>query len=297
MEKFKYLYCDEGREKEECIDWGIKSGLVSVEDLIIRDENEGVFKAYKTYEEYEKDYDYEGDHLTHEVILGWRSQKQKFDMDGGDKESFKRILEGIERGFKKEYDVEVECVVYDSSNAKKFSRHIVVINRLFKNSKEADNFTRNILKRYISEEDYKNLDVGVNKSTQNFRMPGGVKDGRKKRVEEKYEWYEGLITYGNDCMIVLPERCEKEERCVEFIAKNITDEQKELIRKSVGNDFEYNPTRDKNNILVFDRIRTGYCGICERDHNRSGIYVCIFEDRILKYCFRNDDKKYEVIWE
>ena len=313
MSKFKFLYCEEGREKIECVEWAVNERIININsNLIIRDEIEGVFKAYETIEDYEKDYPYDGHHLTHEIIFGFKPQKPKFDIENnttGERctpNNFNNIKKGITDAFLEIYNINPEFVIYDSTGETKFSKHIVIINRLFKNSREADNFTKNILKKYIPPKDYEFIDTGVNKSTQNFRIAGSVKEGRKKCVDNKHEWYEGLIASDNDYIPTLPELCPcgpcgpcGDKILIHDIINNtnITEEQRKLIRENIGTDFEYNPTRDKNNILVFDRITTGYCSICLREHDRSGIYVCIFDDKILKYCFRNEEKKYEVIWQ
>jgi len=294
---YKYLYKEEGREDKDTVEWAIEENLASIKDLIIRDETEEVYKIYKTSEDYSEDYPYANtNYNTHEVILGFLPQKPKYDIDGGSIINFNGIISGIKRAFEEIYSIKPSEVVYDSSSVDKFSRHIVISNVLFKNSREADNFTRKILKDYITGKDYQYIDNQVNKSTQNFRMPGATKEGRKKRVDTKHEWYDGLISYGNELIPILPEKCEKRTAC-EFTALNITEEQIKKISEAVGGDYEYNKKRDKNNMLVFDRIRKGYCDLCKREHDRSGLYICIYPNRILKYCFRNEDKKYEIIWE
>ena len=181
--EYKYLYIEEGRNRWECLEWAINERIEDKNGLIIWDKNKGVFKVYKTLEDYSEEYPYESNHNTHEVIFGYQKQKPKFDMDKGNEEKYERILKGIGEAFKKEYNIEISEVVYDSSNNEKFSRHIVISNVVFANSREADYFTKTILKGYIKDdEDYKCLDKGVNKTTQYLRMPGSVKEGRKKRV-------------------------------------------------------------------------------------------------------------------
>src|ERR1700761_8309438 len=54
--------------------------------------------------------------LHHEVISGWRPQKPKFDIDGGDSTNTEEIIEYIVTAFFDLYDKTPDFIVCDSSN-------------------------------------------------------------------------------------------------------------------------------------------------------------------------------------
>ena len=91
--EYKYILIEDGREPRECIE--NKYMDISDKNLIIRDEIRNKYRIYQDLEAYEKDYPYLEEHLTHEVIFGYRKQKPKFDIDGGNEETYEKILEGI----------------------------------------------------------------------------------------------------------------------------------------------------------------------------------------------------------
>ena len=285
--EYKYILIEDGREPRECIE--NKYMDISDKNLIIRDEIRNKYRIYQDLEDYEKDYPYLEEHLTHEVIFGYRKQKPKFDIDGGNEETYEKILEGIKEEFLKEYEIKINYVEYDSSNEKTFSRHIVVTNVLFANSKEADNFTK---KKLSKLDKYKNLDKGINKMIQNFRMPGSVKNGRKKEPFGVYMWEDGIVSINNEEIPILEEKIREEKE--DYKIEEIDKEKELIIKEKIGPEFVYRST--KNNIIIYDRIRKSYCGICKREHEREGIYVCVLGNKIIKRCFRQEGKVYEIIW-
>lgn len=232
----------------------------------------------------------------HEVIFGWMKQRPKFDMDAGDANDFDSVLEYIEAAFYETYDLAPEFVVCDSSDEKKFRRHIIISNYAFDNSAEAKHFSDEILKPAMGDF-ARCLDWGVNKKTQNFRTVGSTKEGRTKKVirgDEKDVW----ITLCKD-VPTLPLIAPPEAR-KEFPTTLPGNVNWDLIKERVdGNIWTLNKRQSEGNRLLFNRRRPSICPICNRQHESSDMFICVFENSIRQFCYRdtNEPKKSILLWE
>lgn len=288
---FKFLNHAEDRAREDCLmasDIAITPG----QTLIIRDGITNVYKVFDSYTEYAAAY--QGQYLTHEVIFGWQAQKPKFDIDGGNEELFADFVMYLETAFEDAYSIEPEFIVCDSSSADKFSKHVIVGNCAFKNAREADWFTREVLKPMCSDEIVAVVDWNVNKPNQNLRTPGSTKDTRTKRVAKPYRPQEAFVTLGTQALPILPLIAPGEPIRAEEIKADVTSEQLEIVRGSIDSSvFMYHGAN--KNILTFNRIANSYCDICDRIHDHSGIYVVVFPDAIRRGCYRDQTKPHKLV--
>lgn len=261
--------------------------------IVIWDQKLGLFFKYENLDHYLSFA--ETPKLHHEVVFGWMKQRPKFDMDDGDIQNFESVFENIQATFWATYDVVPEFVITDSSNEEKFRRHIIISNYAFANQAEAKHFS-DLLKSDMGV-DAKYLDWGVNKKTQNFRTVGSTKEGRTKRVIDGNE-QDVWITLCGDVPVlkeIAPAEMRKEFSVVLPGAINW-----ELIREKVDPEiWNYNEKRSSGNRLEFKRRKASHCAICDRNHDSSDMYICVFDSSIKQYCYRDGGalKKSIVLWE
>jgi len=262
-------------------------------NIVIRDELKLKYMKFNSYEEYEATYK-DRNYLNHEVILGWMP---KFDLDGGNEQDYADLKECVETAFVETYDVVPQFVECNSSNENKFSRHLIVKNVAFANAREADWFTKEVLKVLVNDDVKAALDWQVNKVTQNFRTPGSVKpDSRKKRVHTPATYRDAFITVLDGAQI-LPLKVP----IIKHADIDIPDMTKDVIEKVMEkvdqNTWLFDKTLSKGNKMVFRRLQSSHCDVCGRSHDRANIYICVFKDCIRQFCYRNEQKKSVVLWQ
>lgn len=300
IKEFTYLYHKEGRDESECLDKNCN--IIPGKSIIIKDDKRGKFMVFESYEDYYEYYKGK-QFLTHEVIMSWMKQKPKFDLDGGNKEIYDDFIEIVEAAFLETYDVEPRFVVCDSSGKGiddqgkeyyKFSRHVIVSNYAFSNSREANWFTNEIIKPMCSSKIAEYVDWNVNKLTQNFRTPGSIKEGRQKKVHKLSKPQDAMITLC-DGLPVLPPKAPIDKN--QSFDISISDQAKTIINEKVDKDiFDLDTKYSKGNKFVFSRLKASYCELCNRIHDSVGMYICVFPDSIRQFCYRNETKKSIVLW-
>jgi hypothetical protein len=290
--EYKYLNFEEGRDETECLEKceQINPGV----SLIIRDQTKARFMHFPTYNAYIDAYN--GlEYTTHEVIMSWMEQKPKFDIDGGNEQIFEEFKEIIEAEFYEKYGIEPDIVICDSSRPDKFSRHIIINNAKFANANEATWFTEQ-LRLSCTEDIVKCVDWNVNKSTQNFRTPGSIKEGGMKRVANPHMYIDAMITLFGPNTHLLP-LIAPVKAVADYTAVGISAEQLEIIKSKVDPEiWMHNERRSGGNKVAFDRLKRSHCEICGREHDHSGIFVCAFPDSIRQFCYRDDQKRSIELW-
>ena len=253
--------------------------------LLIRDETINKFMVFESPEHYQNVYSNKV-HLCHEIIMGHQKQKPKFDIDGGTESDFDDILEYIIAVFDETYHVNPDIIICDSSNDKKFSKHIIIANYCFANNIEAKWFNE-ILKSVIECMPCSQyIDFSVNKYVQNFRIQGSTKqsaDGPRTKTSNR-SLIDTLITQTKNCKL-LPLKAEYKKKEIPNINNiNISNE---LIKDLPIDYSTWRPGKTHNNLITFKRQKSNYCQICQRQHDNIGMYIAVHHDKITQHCYRS----------
>jgi hypothetical protein len=252
----------------------------------------------------------------HEVIPN-ANQKLKFDIDAPREKLepyirytgltyeevvdtlFKSIMSFIKNIFYKLYLFKlkkINILVFDSSDASKFSRHIV-LRHFVSNVDQAQHFNKLLIERlnwWIVEF----YDTGVNKRNQCFRMPNCKKVGseRVKKLilpygeDVKYE--EQLISYNPFPEFKLPDRAILKKVPKQDFEAQFDDRIVFQVKKKFGESvvsFE----NTKWNSHFFRIVAQGeiYCPCCKRDHGSKNFpYAFIFDSKCILKCQRDKSK-------
>lgn len=300
MKSYKYLFHSpddiNARPKSECLE---SNETITKSSIIIRDEHIGKFICFESLKQYKDAYHIATKkglqkHLTHEIILSPFNQKPKFDIDGGDENNHGLIIQQIEISFMLTYNRAPEIAYIESVNTApgetKISSHVVITNYCFANSKEANHFTEKILRPALGAEESAILD-NINKSTQNYRM---VLTTNKKGRYLKYDVadFDKTVVTNCDGIEVLP-----------LIADYTEDIINHKDMPAVDTKFDYMADIDKHtfvhkktsgNMIIFNRIASSHCDICNRTHDSAGMYICVFGNSITRHCHRS--KQYKILW-
>lgn len=290
LHRYKYLNDKEGRTPEDTIECALNSRREEYTDqsLIIRDESDRKYIVFPNYHAFECAYPTNSRHLVHEIIFGWRNQRPKFDLDKMDPLTFtdtmEEIVADIYLAFTETYDAEPNIEVCDSSNDEIKSAHIIITNYCFRNSREADWFTRTVLPNYLQGHLLKYVDMGVNKSIQSFRTPFSTKDGRTKipktltRLNTMITTTEGLC---QELPLMAPSVVDYKaiptgtDPAYNDIINNIIDVNIWILYKQSGNRYDYH------------RLRPAFCDICNREHQHENMFVVEKLNTLIMYCRRN----------
>lgn len=263
----------------------------------------------------------------HEVIIGEVPQKIKIDIDcetEAQDNSLRKHLEtficNIESAtakvFSREYNANLSAdnfLRFDSSgkspNGYKYSFHLIVDGFYVANHLEAKYITRLILEQLSDNPLAKYIDTGVNKHNQNFRIVNNCKLGQPNRFKRhvNHQWERQKISFKRT-LVQSTEGCQGLPELVipqdspgdiapgnaqVNLAKGDLNEIAKISRKYTGGcvhkeTFAYG----KGYILVFSRVESSYCHLCERAHDNDNcyLYVVIFEGICSVYfkCRRAD---------
>lgn len=269
------------------------------------------YRVFNNHEELydELDLTMEHERLYHEVVIG--KQKLKFDIDmKNDPFDFKHVVldtpavnitanmdfnlivnyfvERIKQQFFYTYEIDLnpsDIIITDSSkDGVKYSSHIIVNNYYVSSYKQAAEFTLRLCS--IITKQYKEiLDLGVNKSTQNFRLAlchNG--DGRYKTIMTNHNFTETLITNIDNCTLlpdIIEGAVEKDNS-----PKNVPSDEdiatavKLCADTTVGHTYR----KQHNNTIAYNRIKPTKCDICnEIHHNDNSMMVIMLpNDKTIK---------------
>lgn len=288
---YKFLVADESRNENNTLELAIDSGLevFTKNSIIIRDENKGnVFMMFENYQEFAKAYPEDSDHLVHEYIMSWQPQKPKFDIDKCNEDLIDEIIADIHDIFYDTYGQYPDIITCNSSDNTIKSAHAIITNFCFKNTLEADWFTREVVLKQISADKSKFIDFGVNKPNQSFRTPYSTKKGRKK-VPDGSDRFNTMITTTSNCIKLAPRAQPKTQP---------------KTYKSIGNTKLYDYVDDQTWILYhkegnrydYHRLRPSHCDLCDRRHDNEHMFICVFDNKAIQYCRRNKSNS-KVLYE
>lgn len=285
--------------------------------FIVHNEDGRKFLVFDSYADFKSWFAVNDIQTLHEVVRGSQPQRLKFDIDcEADKldaledmsepdwsnyewwnsasprtrksrRLFDTIAGAIIECFADLYSIglgiEQDFTISDSTDATKFSRHIVITRFHVKNNEEAKFFTRYLL-TLLPENIRKLLDPGVNKTTQNFRLPGCHKVGssRIKRVFQGAEDSMLITQVGNTrALPALNIRAEKSFNLITGVDEAAVIKMAEPYAD--GLIFR----NRKNNLFCYKRERPGHCQICERCHDADNtLYVSVSKGGYVRaHCF------------
>jgi len=144
------------------------------------------------------------------------------------------------------------------------------------------------------------LDWGINKPTQNFRTPGSVKNGRKKRVNVKYHTHADVFItnipiHAMSLKLIAPKMVTTPINCPAASPEQL----EQLCTLIDGNVWSENRLRSHGNKIVFTCLKASQCEICLCEHSRTSMYVCMFDTCIRQFCYcsEGNPKPNKVLWE
>lgn len=263
-----------------------------------------------------------------EVIPGEVRQKPHFDIDKIEsKDLTSNQLESIAYGVRNEIAHQLfylgihpsELRWYSSNSETKKSFHLIIPGYYFEDHEEAKRLWTYLQETLLEEyRDY--VDDMVYSSLQNFRLLGSQKPGSNRPKRIVREWsYSGEI-------YEVPERDKLEELkesmitciegCVPFPQFDIVDKPKqrpidiedhdipgeiieschEDIRELFGDSVSF--SKIQGNLLIYERLASSYCKVCDRVHDSISPFVGIFyikgSWKSYLYCFRSKGKKIKL---
>lgn len=185
----------------------------------------------------------------------------------------------------------------DSSDEFKFSRHVVCRNYCVENNVEAAMFTQ-ILCAKMPEYLSRFIDVGVNSSIQNFRLPKCTKLGshRVKRVI----WGSNedmVVTYVPCCELIClkPEYIHPVQSYSDSDDDELFDTSAVLDVISAANvDKSHRFTKRVGNLFLFKRLHASDCEFCGREHTKDNTQLVRVSQKgnVYLHCRRSKDKRF-----
>lgn len=214
-------------------------------------------------------------------------------------------IDFIRSMFHLEYDMDLkrkDIVVCDSSDDKKFSRHIIINGHYVADHNEAYQFVNSVntnfaLPRFEKDSNGKSkdpVDMGVYKPNQGFRIAGCIKlnSNRVKKIISKHSVADTLITNVKQCIRLnrLIKCDEVEEPVAGIPAVDMPEAESSMLNIVIQIVVEQFPGMVfKNTIgnrMCFNRASPSYCTICNRAHTSDGGYVLYFEhDKLVKFYY------------
>lgn len=269
--------------------------------VVVRDEKLNKFRVFNSQADFVKWYaDAQSNAAPsiHEVIFGWAAQRIKFDVDileaqGADiAESLintliDSILEELQESFGESdiYPMRPDIAVTNSSGPVdgdyKHSYHLIVLPYAVSGNVAAQAFTHRVVTK-LPEKMRRFVDVGVNKSIQNFRMLGSAKQGSQRpkvSLSEDAEKFgtalipedEYLFITASAGMKVLDDGKEngysKDLKMTEPTPQIIQLVLEAAEKASLLEGHVFRESR--GNLLIFDRTSPTLCRICDEHHHKD----------------------------
>jgi hypothetical protein len=257
----------------------------------------------------------------HEVILDI-PQKLKFDIDAKrysdnptdpvfneSVDEFNTMMENIishiQSIFHLNYDIELprkNVIMCDSSDASKFSRHIIINGYFVSGHRQAEHFALDVING-LPEDYSKFIDRSVYNVKQNFRITGSHKSG-SNRIKTIMNYTHGNTTYTydiKDTFITHTIDCTKLKNIEhivdsdELYVKEIELEGSDMIEisklvRDAGLDKYYQYVNRDGAVLKYNRIRPSACEICQHEHTSNGMFIRVYKTgshaEVFQYCYR-----------
>lgn len=293
--------------------------------VIIRDELANIFVRYISVVNFIADYEqYTNIHhaFCHEVLRANCIQRARFDLDiKCDIAEISDILERAQSLVDEIIRVAIGVYEYDYHNDRAIDEDLFVIcssHGEHENSYKASfhlitpfygtyetisGFTEAIHRKLATHTDFKFIDTGVTKSTQNFRLPLSFKlhSNRIKEVHEA-EWHHALIGhYRADLQpIVLLKPASPMFLPTRFVNNQvfdnplIVDALTEMLRQTMPDfDKTWIFRNERSGFFNFRRIAPSHCQLCNRTHERDHtLYITIgsYESKpVYMHCHKSKD--------
>jgi len=282
------------------------------DNVIVRDDSENVYVVYADYKKLIDEMP-PGAHY-HEVIFGHRAQKLKFDFDApmnefescnidGDPLTEQTIIDTfkytIAAAMYSKYSIMMDeshiivCKNKQIDDApSKCSLHFIVDDYAVESHAQAHEFMCEVLK-IMPPEISQWVDRGVYKSTQNFRLPGAVRNGRIKIILTQHNALNCCIGYTSNCKLIgaistpAPKVAPIPTADVEKVLEICRE--RGLLQHHAFRSYD-------NGILSFRRLLPSHCELCNRVHNNDNTLMVVLVPTtgaalIVQKCRHNDNDK------
>jgi hypothetical protein len=170
--------------------------------------------------------------------------------------------------------------ILGSSDHYKYSYHIILTNYMVANYEEAKHITTGVYNKIHTKLQFV-LDIGVNKSIQNFRLIDSTKPKHSRFLKSisNHELYNIDIATRKNSVIcpgiklpILSKKCDNNTKDIPKISDDYIDKavnQVCIIAEKNGL-LNYHKFRDVSGMLfMFDRISPSMCSICHRIHDND----------------------------
>jgi hypothetical protein len=175
--------------------------------------------------------------------------------------------------------------------------HRLYLDLAFANMNEYKHFVK-LLKERLKE----SIRPMIDATKLMLRTPESWKDDHKCVWETKSFWTKGVLTYVEDCPVLM------EIAPVEPVVETyeIADHtlykvlSKIMEHPNIKNNFTFNGGVVKTGLIPLKRLRPSFCGCCHRNHDNSDAFAFVRENHIYLGCFRQDSpthKKYDNLGE
>jgi len=257
--------------------------------------------------------------MLHEVIKPNVPRKAIFDIDGGPenlkkvserlqstgldlvdtgvdselrRRIFRTIIDTIKRTFTQLYNhtlTDENIVICDSSNASKFSRHVIITGYHFANTREFKCFSNAVAANGSSLPEFICYDgLCATNRFGSVRLTGSHKTGspdRKKRIISNHRYRDSIIQCIPEDSIALPEIAPAETMTNPMIYSDaITKNVMRLFGKHF-NPKDFMIRGWTGSLLTLDRVRVSHCPLCMRDHESDGMYIALNGNKVYVRCF------------
>ncbi len=297
---YTWLYQDKDNEhpRNEVLEYAYDP-VKHADAVIVQVEERGRKIGYMMFEniaQYQHAYPLGSEYCTHEVILGHKPQRPKFDIDGGSLEIYKQIVDAIRAMYLKQYGQVLCLTVCDSSGfdtlkgVQKFSRHMIGMNHVFANSTEAKYFTQLVIDS-LPADIAKHLD-NCNGKTQHFRTAGSSRNGRRLEILGDHQFCETIVGCGRDTMFgwelpMLPCIAPGKQGTVVQSSLNTEDVKQVIAVVEKDKSLKFDRVTLKN-MIVFKRVGAAHCEGCGRVHDGArGAAGWMWGGCVWRKCFNS----------
>ena len=294
-ETFKYIYKRDGQANDTAIESKYsKSEMCALFIAWSHASGYAVFPHYTDYLDWIETVP-EPNRQYHEVIMGERPQRIKFDLDIecdkiqklraeslydllSDEQIAEHALSAMTVAIRDamliSYGIdEVDIVVCESSDhLTKWSFHLILNKYYVLNNANAQWITEATM-RALPREFAPFVDVGVNKRLQNFRLTGNHKNGRTKRIATLHDVTETIICNVDD-MAPLPDVAVAKPAQTTTDAMN-GDDLAEIMKlcDAAGILKDHSQRSYSDNTVLFWRLNATYCEFCGDTHVQDNTVV------------------------
>lgn len=195
---------------------------------------------------------------------------------------FLEFLVSLKACFEEVYGIDLAIkalAISDSSDETKYSKHIVIPDYHVKNHHEAAYFTTR-LAACLPEDMIEFIDLGVNKSTQNFRLPGchKVDSARVKKMRNGTTEQMIVTLTAGTCALesyhiyAKPDAPELVEHSADQVLAMVGPYTEGMeFQKSVGN------------LYLYRRMAPSHCHLCDRVHDSDNtLFATVSKQKCVK---------------